>query len=215
ADAGPARATPAWDAVRATSASRGTTEGRDVVELLWYDPESVPRIRKKPSWRKIVEELEKKPPDTELDDAAQAKEPVEIEDRREIFEILIKAEVTDPEGVNDAMNSGIRDDGKFVPPLVMVAGEVFFPFDELAMLKVTVTTVTPLVGQDENLRSTVDVAKDFLKMPDLATAPAVSDGLTTRIKDAFGQGKRMVAPGYLDQQTERALLEGRHYQRRD
>ena len=60
-----------------------------------------------------------------------------------------------------------------------------------------------------------DVAKDFLKMPDLATAPAVSEGLTTRIKDAFAAGKRVVAPGYLESQTERALLEGRHYQRRD
>jgi hypothetical protein len=46
------------------------------------------------------------------------------------------------------------------------------------------------------------------------SAPAVAEGLTKRIEDAFAGGKRVVPPGYLEAQRERALLEQRQYQRR-
>jgi hypothetical protein len=51
-------------------------------------------------------------------------------------------------------------------------------------------------------------------MPGLSSAPAVAEGLTARIKDAFASVKRAVPPEYHQTQTERALLDGRHYQRR-
>ena len=60
----------------------------------------------------------------------------------------------------------------------------------------------------------MESAKEFLKTPGLSSAPAVSEGLTTRIKEAFGQGRRNVPAGYVDTQTERVLLEQRHYQKR-
>ena len=34
------------------------------------------------------------------------------------------------------------DDGTFEPPLVVVSGELFFPFDELETLKATLTAVS-------------------------------------------------------------------------
>jgi hypothetical protein len=185
-----------------------------VVELLWFEPASVPRIRRKPPWRSLVAKLEDRPLDAELDDPALVKEPTEIEDRREVFEVIALGEAAPAEAVNEALAGGVREDGKFVPVLSLFAGELHFPFDELATLRATLTTVTPIVGNDENLKAAVEVAKDFLKTPGLASAPAVAEGLTTRIKDAFGQGKRVVPAGYLEAQTERALLDQRHYQRR-
>jgi hypothetical protein len=190
-------------------------DSREIVHLVWYDIDSVPRIRRRPAFRPILEELESVPLDADLGDPALAKDPAEMEDRRDVFEILARGPLADAEGVSEALTDAVREDGKLVPPVVLVSGEITFPFDELETLKATVTTVTPLVGpNDETLRVTVELAKDFLRTPGLLSAPAVAEGLTSRIKDAFNGGKRMVPAGYLEAQTERVLLEHRHYQKR-
>lgn len=108
----------------------------------------------------------------------------------------------------------MRDDGRFYGPIVLIAGDLQMPFDELKTLEATVTTVTPLLGNDESLRGSVEVAKEFLKLSGLSTSPAVTEGLTNRVREAWNGGKRAVPPGYLDAQVERALLEQRAYQRR-
>jgi hypothetical protein len=189
-------------------------ETRELLQLIWFDRDAVPRVRRQPSWKRILGALEDEPPDAELDDVGSTEEPVEIEDRREIFEILARGEPTDGPGIQEALAGGTRDDGKFAAPIKLIAGELGFPYDELETLKATVVTVTPLVGNDEALKATVAAAQDFLKLSDMRTAPAVAEGLTTRIREAFAQGKRAVPQTYLDTQVERALLEGRHYQRR-
>src|SRR6185369_189541 len=128
--------------------------------------------------------------DPEMDDPALAKDPMEVEDRREVFEVVVRGEAVDAAGLNEALADAVRDDGKFVAPLALFAGELFFPFDELETLKAAVTTVTPLIAGDEYLKGTVDLARDFLEMPDLLSSPAVAEGLTTRVRDAFAAGKR-------------------------
>jgi hypothetical protein len=118
------------------------------------------------------------------------------------------------EGLDVALAACLREDGKFAPSVELAVGELELPFDELASLRATLTTVAPLVGSDEVLRNAVLAAKEFLGTPGLMSAPAVADGLTKRIEDAFAQGKRVVPAGYLEAQRERALLEQRQYQRR-
>jgi hypothetical protein len=190
-------------------------ETPDVNQLLWYHDQSVARFRRAPEWKPLLKELERKPRDKDLDDPALAQDPMQMEERREVFEILTLATPKSFEAVQQAYFDSIREDGKFVPPLVLVAGEITLPFDELEALKATITTVSPLVTPgDENLRASIDSAKDFLKTPGLTSAPAVSEGLTTRIKDAFAQARRGVPAAYVDTQTERVLLEQRSYQRR-
>ncbi len=187
----------------------------EAIQLLWYDPEILPRIRRVSRWRDLLRTLGQRPLDRDLDDPALSADPMVLEDRREIFELLAAGEITDAPGVNEAITSAIREDGKFVPQLVLLAGELQLPFDELETLKATVTTVSPLVGQDESLRASVDAGKDFLKTPGLLSSAAVAEGLTGRIKESFGQGRRVVPTGYLEAQVERVLLEKRHYQRRE
>jgi hypothetical protein len=185
-----------------------------VLQLLWYDQEVVPRMRRKAAWRGILDGLEGRPLDPEVDDPAFAAEPIDIEDRREVFEILARGEAASPEGVGRALSAGVREGSKFVALVELFAGELFFPFDELEKLKATMTTVAPLVGNDENLKAAVDAAKDFVAMPGLSSTSAVAEGLTKRIKDTFGATPRATPPGYVETQTDRALLEQRHYQRR-
>lgn len=189
---------------------------REVLRLVYYDPESVPRIRRSTRFRSVLEQLDRKPKDRELDDPALGKDPMEVEDRREVFEVLAHGDVTDHRGIEEALEGAIRDDGKFVPPLVLVAGELEMPFDELETLKAAVSTASPLVTPiDETLKTAIATAKDFLQTPGLSSAPSVSEGLTTRIRDAFTREKKSLSADYLDTQMERALLAGRHYQRRD
>ncbi|MEZ4314334.1 MAG: hypothetical protein R3F14_40470 [Polyangiaceae bacterium] len=49
--------------------------------------------------------------------------------------MLSRGEALGHDGVMAALEGGVRDDGKFAPPLVLVAGELRFAFDELETLK--------------------------------------------------------------------------------
>jgi hypothetical protein len=97
---------------------------------------------------------------------------------------------------------------------VLIAGELLFPFDELELLKATITAATPLVAGDKKLKDTIDAVNEVLKTPGLQSSSGVAESLTGRVKEAFAQANRMLPATYLETQTERVLLEQRHYQRR-
>ncbi len=191
------------------------TDPNEAIQLLWYDPECLPRIRRIARFQQVLREMSDKPLDSDLDDPALAADPMELEDRREIFELLAVAEPADAQGVEQTLSSAIRPDGKFLAQLTLLAGDLQLPFDELETLKATVTTASPLVGQDESLKVAVEVAKEFLRTPGLLSSAATAEGLTNRIKEAFNAGRRVVPAGYLEQQVERVLLEKRAYSRRE
>jgi hypothetical protein len=48
----------------------------------------------------------------------------------------------------------------------------------------------------------------------LSAAPAVCEGLTTRIRDAFVAEKNAPEPNFIEAQMQCVLLSGRHYQKR-
>lgn len=191
---------------------RSDPHGRSI-ELLWLDPRRLTRIRKKVAWRSLVDDALRSSTD-KPGTPSLPNQSVPPEDRRDLRLILARAEATDAEGVATALTEGVRDDGKFAPPLSLVAGELRFPFDEVESLKATMTTATPFMGGDEPLKTAVDAAREFLAIPHLSPAPAVVEVLTGRIREAFAKTKRAVPADYLETQTERALLEQRHYQRR-
>lgn len=187
----------------------------DILELLWFDPDSVPRIRRNRAWKPILDALEQRPVDRDLDDPALANEPMEMEDRREVFEILAHGASTDAQGVSRRLDAGVRSDGKFVPQLTLLAADLAFEFDELGTLRATVTTVAPMVTPaDEPLKAAVDSAKEFLQTADELTPPSVSESMTTRVREAFAQSKRTVPETHLEEQTSRVLLSQRRYQKR-
>jgi hypothetical protein len=140
--------------------------------------------------------------------------PQEVKDRRNVFKILARGEPMTASGIDQEVADAIRKDGTLEPPLVLLAGDLLFPFDELETLKATVTAVSPLVAGDKKLKEVVDTVNELLKTPWLSRSGAVAEGQTARIKEAFGQGSRMVPASYLDSHTERILLEERHYQKR-
>jgi hypothetical protein len=197
-----------------TTSYRGPT--RDVVDLLWFDPNAIGPVRAHPRWKPMLDQLEPEQADLDLDfdDAPPPKQPPEVRERRDVFAVLTRGETTDAEGIHEAIADAVTDDGTFTPPLVLVVGELQFPFDELETLKATVTAVTPLIAGDKKLKETVDTVNELLKTPWLQSSSGVAEGLTQRVKEAFAQGNRMLPPSYLDTHTERMLLEQRHYQKR-
>ena len=158
-----------------------------------------------------------RPVDPELDDLAAAKDPVEVGDRRDVFEVLVRGEITADEAkLTEAVERALRDDGKFVPPLLLVDGEVRLPFDELAVLKATLSIVSRFAPGDEPLEAAIAEARELLRTPDLMCPPGMFEELTTLVQEAFRKSRRAAPPaGYLEEQTERALLARRCYQRRD
>ncbi len=187
----------------------------DPLLLLWFDPECLPRVRRLDRFRPVLEALDHRPVDRELDDAAASDDPFELEDRRELFEVLARGKPDSSSGVRKAVEHAMRKDGKYVPQMVLLAGHLLTPFDELSRLKATLTTVQPLMREeDEDLKSAVEHAREFLAMPDLICPPSVLNGFSKRIHDEFDGEALLLADNYLEDETDRVLLDQRLYQKR-
>jgi len=185
-----------------------------LLDLLWYDPKCLPRVRKQPAWRPILDALGDEPLDPDIDDPALDIEPAAAEERREIFEVLAHGEALSTDALRGALEGAIRSDGRFIAPLALLAGEIAFPFDELETLKAMVSTITPLVGVDARLKEALTVAGEFLKTADLSSSSVAAAGLCAGVEDAYARGKHATPMVQVEAQVERALLEKRCYQRR-
>ncbi len=185
----------------------------DPLHLVWFEPESLPYLRKDPRFSPILDALEERPLDSDLDDPDLAADVADLDERREVFEILARGSAIGEEGVIAALAGAVRDDGRLVQPLVLVAGEVIFAFDGLEALKAMVSAAAPYAGVDLEAKAILELAKEFLGSPGQPAAPAVAEGLAMRIRETF-EARNLLPAGFLDGQTERALLRGRHYQQR-
>lgn len=207
-------APPSPSANEAKTAGASKTPTRDVLQLVWFDPEFVGKIRDVKRWKPIFEDLAPKEERGGFNDEPPPPEPKEKKDRRDVFGVLTRAEPSDPEGLNESILDAISDDGSFTPPLVVFAGLLALPFDELETAKATVTAAAPLASSDKKLKDTIDAVSEVLKTPGLQSSSGAADGLTSRIKEAFTQANRTLPANYLDTNVERMLLAERHYQRR-
>jgi hypothetical protein len=125
----PPAAPPSDERSPDTARPAPTLPPEHVVSLLWFDPKGLPRIRKKPRWRKILDDLEDEQPDPDLDGETSG-DAGKDEDRRDVFAVLVRGEAADALGIREAVTQAIRRDGSFVEPLVLLAGELRFLFDE-------------------------------------------------------------------------------------
>lgn len=189
---------------------------RDVVRLVWFDADAVPRIRRVPRWKPVLSALERQALDRDLDDPAAEADPMAVEDRREIFEILAGAEAIDARGVRAARDGAVRKDGKYVAPLVLVSGEIETPFEEVARLEAVIAAAAPhATSADVELSSALETARKLLGGGALSSAWEVADALAARIREAFVKEKKSFPPEYLDGQAARALVRDRRFQKRD
>jgi hypothetical protein len=182
----------------------------EVVELLWFDPERVARVRS--HYRELSEALEFAPLDPQHDFPVD--DPQASLDRHTVFGVLTQAPVTSTSSLGRLLKEAVSETGRFTPPLVLVGGELRFPFDELEMLRATAASLAPLAGEDKKLKETLDAVKALLETPLLRGSSQGVGNLTQQLKDQFHLGKRSLPVGYLDAHVERILLEDRRYQKR-
>ncbi len=187
--------------------------GRDIVELLWFSATAVPRIRKHPDWKEILADVKPRPDDEDLDDDVPPGRRPSAKDRRDVLAILARGKAIRVEDLESAMMDAVGEDGAFIPPLVLIAGELEFPFDEVETLKALVAASSPLVALDRKLKETVDAIHEAFNMPWVQGATGVVESLISQLKEALGQN-RAISVQKIEAHAERALLEHRHYQKR-
>jgi hypothetical protein len=185
----------------------------DVIELLWFDPEQIARIRKHPAWKRLIAEAKARPRDEEISDAEPREKQKEAKDRRDILAVLRSGEASGSAGLGEELATAMED-GTFTPPLALVDGVLEFPFDEKETLKATMALVAPFTAGDKRLKEQSDTMSELLKSPWLDRGSAGLDVYTARLREAFAQPARGLPPRYLEAHTERLLLEQRHYQKR-
>jgi hypothetical protein len=112
------------------------------------------------------------------------------------------------------MRESVDSSGCFVPPFVVVQGRLDFPFDATERLKATVTCVTPLVGDDEELRAVLGSVGELLQTPWLERGEEIASRMTERVRAVYSKREHLIDLQQLDGLTERMLLEQRKYQHR-
>lgn len=190
---------------------------RAPVELLWHDPAFVENVRKDRTLRAILDERNKASPkkktEAKPDNAPRPNGP-DPKDREDVAAILTLGQPQGIEGLAYVIADAIDERGTFRPPLLLLAGDLEFPFDEVETLKATVAAVTPLSTGDKKLKELIDAVGELMRTPWLQAAGSVTDKLTAQIKETFAAGNRLLPSGYLETHTEKILLENRHYQKR-
>ncbi len=179
------------------------------VELLWFDPDALPRIRSR--FGALVDELDFEPLDPEHD--LPVADPYATRDRHHAFGVLTRGELADGRSLSRVMQAAVGRGGRFTPPVVLLSGELRFPLDEAKALEIAVGLVNPIAGDDKRLREALDAAAEVLKSP-LLQGQGQLERTHQHLRDAMGASKRGLSPAALDTHVERALVEQRRFHRR-
>lgn len=185
-----------------------------VTDLLWFDDDALPAVRRVPAWRKLLREAERAAPDAELDDVGPNDDPAAVDDRRDVFDVLARGVPMDVAETSEALHGAIRSDGKFVPPLVLTEGRLTCPLDPRARLEAEMALVAPLAMNDERLQEELQLIRGFMTAGDLL-APNMVAMLSGRLWSSFAQTRRMVSSEMLQRQADDVVRRKRRYQQRE
>ncbi|MDI1449104.1 DUF2169 domain-containing protein [Polyangium sp. 6x1] len=208
-----------------------------LVDLLWFAPELPPRLPENEAWKPLFEPAPPAEPEAPADEASEdpwndedpeasppkprkkperkkEKTPEEKskEEKSRVSRVLTRA--TPTLDVENALFSAVNDDGVLEPPLLVVAGDLELPFDEVELLKVLSSAAAPLAVGDKKLKETLDLANEALGTP-LGSSADVAANFSLRVREAWSRANRMLPPDYLDVHSRRVLLEQRKYQKRE
>jgi hypothetical protein len=186
------------------------TEAQEIVELLWFDPKALARIRTR--WPDLIMELAFEALDPVHD--LPTEEPEEARDRHDVFGVLTDGKAIDGSGIATAVRGAVNSKGRFTPPLVLVAGELSFPFDALETLKAVMAVVSPTGANDKRLKEWLDAAGEVLARPYLQGSTRAVEKLTQDLKEQAARASKGLTVENIEAVVERLLLEQRKYQRK-
>lgn len=194
-------------------------KGREIVELLWFHEEVMTQIDEQRAFVRLLADLRRSDEapyePIDFDDVPPPEEPEEVRHRREIVAIMTQGHVTMAASLEPTMLDSVDDSGSFEPPIVLMSGRLHLPFDELETLKATLAAVTPMTAGNPELAETVRTVEELMNTPWLQEGSGeVAKNLTDKVRAQFKKGDRMLDPAYLDDHTDRILLDQRRYQHR-
>ncbi len=82
----------------------------NLLELLWLDPDTAARIRKRQPWQGLVDEARARPREAEVPTLPGP--PVPAEDRRDVLLILARGAPSRADAVAETVADGVRPDGQ-------------------------------------------------------------------------------------------------------
>ena len=180
---------------------------RPLQELVWYDPDMVPRLRERADWSTW---MGPPPPPAAPDDRPARQAHGRAEGAGVAVVLARGAGLVDIEA---AVAEAMTEDGAFEPLLVVAAGELEALFDEAETLRLLIAAASPLAPGDKRLKEVLDQAGEVMKTP-LGGSPEVTLGLIARLREAWSKASRILPADYLDHHTRRLLLDQRLYQKR-
>ncbi len=204
-----ARAQPSMEA-------RATSTAHPLLELLWFDPEQVARIRLVKEWAELLRPAPKKaapqrgappPPPEAPSVGAQT-------DRADVAAVLARARSAKLAEIEVAITEALGNQGALEAPLVVVAGELELSFDKIELLKATTSAAAPLAGADKRLKEALDFAAEMSKT-EIEFAPETIDRLVARVREAWSKANRQFPADHVEALPERMLLERRRYAKRE
>ncbi len=195
---------------------RALSSAGALLELLWFDPALVARIRQVPAWAALLRPPPKKattqrgapPPPPEPPSAEAATE------RADVAAVLAKARAARHAEIDVAIAEALGGDGALEAPLLVIEGDLELGFDKLELLKATTSAAAPLAGADKRLKEVLDFAAEMLKT-ELEFAPETIDRLIARVREAWSKANRQLPSDHLEALPERMLLERRQYAKRE
>jgi hypothetical protein len=182
---------------------------REALDLLWVDPAASRAIRA--AFGELLAPL-KAPAKVADKDEAKRLELERIE--AEAVRVLMQAPRADAAALEALLARAVGDDGRLRAPLVVLTGELRFPFDALDSLKALVGAASPLAAAGTPLGEALDRAGALLASPFVGSAPGAAELLGQQVREAFVQHNRSLPQRWLDEQVEQTMLEQRRHQRR-
>jgi hypothetical protein len=182
-----------------------------LVELVWHEPEVAAAVRRSPIWSALPSAQRRpsvtpRPSSGEQDTEARRA----AKDIRDLLRVLQSAEADDASNLSGMLRSATVD-GLFVPPLVIVEGDLEPLFSPHEILQATLAAVAPFTTADADLKQVAGEVRDVLSAPGVAASRKVLDTLIERLRKAFGARSRDVEASYLEETTTASLVENRKY----
>lgn len=190
------------DAERISSLS---ITSRRPLQLVAYEPTCVPAVRRDARFAGVLERLATRPV-TEAEDFEAADEQADIEERREILEVLLRGE---PVRSLPAIDSTASFYGA---PLVLLDATIELPFNEVDAMWATLAALTARGERDAENEPLAKCATELGQRRSSCSAPLV-EGMTSRLAARFDR-RGPVERAALGAEIARALVGARSRQQR-
>jgi hypothetical protein len=179
-----------------------------LLELLAWDPAVIPRIRRIAGYQPLLSGLLKRPKDIDLDEPHESSSLPQVGERREVIEILVRGEPLSPRAIAAMVEGGIREDGKYVAPLALVAGELVPLFGAVEALEDAISIAGSMLEEaDEALRVAMEKATKKLPM-----AAVVAEDCLNKLREALDK-KSSETRALFEERLTRTLVPSRAYDR--